>query len=173
MDLAAFPEGKKRELKRDTSVLREFHSSESPDMMVLYHHVRDSAFDAFNVGEYHEQLLRYYGGGISVVMVAPRTILGADYFLVCLQHKLAAHNTLCELGFLCLRQFVGISMLVKKRCFVCHKPTPKRCKACHCACFCSKECQKSGWAQHKKVCKLVAASTPPVTVDTEVVQLEL
>ena len=173
---AAFPEGeggKKRELTRDTSVLREFHASESRDVLVLYHHVRDRAFDAFNSAEYHEQMLRYYTGGFSVVLVAPRTIEGADYFLVCLQHKEALRNMLCELSFLCQRQFAGASMLVKRRCFACGKPTPKRCQACHCASYCSKECQKGGWAQHKKLCKLVRASTPTVTIDPEVVALEL
>ena len=170
---AALPEGKKRELVRDTSALREFHASESRDVLVLYHHVRDRAFDAFNSEEYHDQMMRYYAGGFSVVLVAPRTIEGSEYSLICLQHKEAARNMLCELSFLCLRQFAGAGMLVKRRCFVCGKPTSKRCQACHCASYCSKECQKSGWALHKKLCKKVRASTPPITIDPEVVKLEL
>lgn len=31
------------------------------------------------------------------------------------------YNTLCELAFQCLRQFCGISLLVKCRCFTCHR----------------------------------------------------
>jgi hypothetical protein len=165
------PAGKQRELKRDTSVLREFHANDHPDVLVLYHHLKDRAFDAFNAGEYHEQMLRYCESDMAVVMIAPRRIEGQDYFLVCLQHRQEMRNTLCELSFLCLRQFVGISMLVKKRCFCCNKPTALRCRACGCACFCSKECQKSAWKQHKKLCKAVGVSKP--VVDAEVVQLEL
>ena len=137
---------------RDTSVLREFHASTSRDVLVLYHHVRDRAFDAFNSEEYHDQMLRYYAGGFSVVLVAPRTIEGSEYSLICLQHKEAARNMLCELSFLCLRQFAGAGMLVKRRCFVCGKPTSKRCQACHCASYCSKECQKEHWKKHKPDC---------------------
>ena len=82
-------------------------------------------------------------------MVAPCTTEVAEYFLVRLQNKLATHNMLRELGFPCMCQFFGVTILVKRRYFVCHKPTPKRGKRCHCACFCSKECQKSEWAQQK------------------------
>ena len=103
--------------------------------MVMCHHVWDGAFDAFNAGKFHQQLMRYYAGGILLVMVAPRTTEGAEYFLVRLQNKLATHNMLCKLGFPCMRQCFGVTMLVKRRCFVCHKPTPKHCKGCHCACF--------------------------------------
>jgi hypothetical protein len=163
------PEGtKKRELKRDTSLLREFDASESQDLLVLYHHVRDAAFDCFNAAEYTSQMLRYYQNGWSLVVVAPRTITIKDqgqdrvrereYFLVCLQHSQASRNILCELSFLCFRQFCGISMLVKKRCFVCHKPTELRCKGCQCACFCSKDCQRAGWTEHKKLCKVAKSN---------------
>ena len=165
------PEGKKRELKRDNSILREFHASDSPDVLVLYHHLRDRAFDAYNAIEYHNQMLRYYQGGITVTMVAPRTIQGENYFMVCLQHSQSQRNIICELAFLCMRQFCGISMLVKKKCFVCNKVTSKRCKACHCACFCSRECQVAGWSQHKRLCKLVSKSN--VVVDTETVALDV
>ena len=51
-------EGKKRELKRDTSILREFPASESPDVMVLRHHLHDGVFRSFNTGEFYQQLLR-------------------------------------------------------------------------------------------------------------------
>jgi hypothetical protein len=165
------PEGKKRELKRDTAILRELDDSDSPDLLVLYHHIRDQSFDCFNAGEYNEQMLQYYAGGISVVMVVPRRIRENEYFLVCLQHKQPERNILCELSFLCYRQFCGVSMLVKKKCFVCNNPTKLKCTSCKCACFCSKECQAAGWKKHKKLCKLIKASS--VAVETECVQVEL
>jgi len=165
------PEGQKRELKRDTAILREFHQGDSPDLLVLYHHIRDSAFDCFNAGEYGAQMQRYIENDMSVVVVAPRRIGREEYFLVCLSHNQNDKNTLCELGFLCFRQFAGISMLVKKNCFVCNKPGAMKCSGCQCACFCSKECQASGWKQHKKLCKLVKASKP--TVETEVLEIDL
>ena len=62
-------------------------------------------------------------GALAVVMVASRKIEARDYLLVCLQHRRTERNQLCELAFLCRRQFCGISMLVKKRCFVCNAPT--------------------------------------------------
>lgn len=36
-------------------------------------------------------------------------------------------------------------------CEVCGKPTKKSC-ACKCASYCSKECQRSAWAEHKQIC---------------------
>ena len=168
----ALDDANKRELKRDTAILREFHQGESPDLLVLYHHIRDMAFDCFNAGEYNQQMLRYLEAGMSVVVVVPRKIQGSDYFLVCLQHEQHEKNTLCELSFLCFRQFAGISMLVKKRCFVCHKPSAMKCAGCQCACFCSKECQASGWKQHKKLCKMIKGAKPP-TVEAEAVEVEL
>ena len=164
-------EGQKRELKRDTSVLREFAASESKDLLVLYHHLRDHAFDCMNSQEYTAQMLRYYDGGMRVVVVTPRTLDDEDYFLVCLQHQQEEKNALCELSFLCFRQFAGISMLVKKRCFNCNAPTAMKCSACQCAAFCSKACQQSGWKQHKKLCKLIKASSP--VVETEAFPLDI
>ena len=42
------PLGKERTLERDTSLLEEFRGSRDPDVLVLYHHFRDQAFDCFN-----------------------------------------------------------------------------------------------------------------------------
>ena len=41
--------GPKKELKRDTAIVREFDASQSPDLLVLYYHVRDAAYDAFKI----------------------------------------------------------------------------------------------------------------------------
>ena len=164
-------EGKRRTLVRDTAILREFHESSDPNLFALYYHYRDKSMDCFNASEYNEQMLRYYRSDVSVVAVVPRKICDTNYFLVCLKNKQPENDTLCEVAFQCMRQFCGISMLVKKQCFVCHNKTAKMCTACQCACFCSKECQVSGWSSHKKLCKLVKAST--VSVETELLQLEL
>ena len=166
-------ESKKRTLKRDNALLREFDDSASSDLLVLYHHARDMAFDCFNANEYHQQMLRYYAAEISLKLVVPRRINQNDYLLVCLQYNQADHpgNTLCEVAFQCMRQFCGISMLVKKRCFVCNKAGAKTCTACHCACFCSRECQARGWEKHKQLCKLVDSSK--VVTETECISIEL
>ena len=58
-------------------------------------------------------------------------------------------------------------MLAKRVCFVCSKPTMKRCSGCQCACFCSAECLKIGWGGHKKMCKLVKAGGTPRVVDDD------
>ena len=50
-----------------------------------------------------------------LVMVAPRTTEGEKYLLVRLQNKLATHNMLIELRFPDLRQFFGVTMIVKRR----------------------------------------------------------
>jgi hypothetical protein len=151
-------EKNKKVLKQDLSLLREFDSNEHKDVLVLYHHVKDSAFDAFNAEEYTQQLLQYYAKKITVKVVVPRTIGNNKYFLVCLQHEVKEYNSLCQLAFQCKRQFVGYSMLVKKKCFACNKTTNLTCAGCKCACFCSKECQASSFAAHKKLCKLIRAS---------------
>ena len=100
--------------------------------------------------------------------VVTRHVRENEYFLVCLKNKQEDMNSLCELAFQCQRQFCGISMLVKRRCFVCHKPGAAKC-ACQCACFCSKECEARGAPQHSKLCKLIRAS--PVKTEEETVQM--
>lgn len=166
-------EGVQRTLQRDNAVLQEFDGTDAPDTLVLYHHLRDRAFDAFNAAEYTEQMLRYYGSGIAVSEVVPRTIRDHGYLLVCMRNqvedgvrgsgvvfglgkgqrlgrghprpspspspnsspsptpspspgllvagKVEEYNTLCEMAFQCQRQFCGISLLVKCRCFTCHR----------------------------------------------------
>ena len=157
-------QGKQRTLKREDAVLREFDGSPDPDTLALYFHRRDRAFDAYNAAEYNQQMLRYYAGGLSVVSVVPRRASGNEYFLVGLRHKEDDENTLCDLAFQCMRQFVGVSMLVKRRCFVCNKPNSPMC-VCQCACFCSKECEASGRDSHGKLCKLIQASQVVVAAD--------
>mmetsp|Transcript_52 Transcript_52/g.104 ORF Transcript_52/g.104 Transcript_52/m.104 type:complete len:176 (-) Transcript_52:477-1004(-) len=164
-------ETNKKVLKRDVSLLREFDSSESPDLLVLYYHLKDAQFDCFNAAEYQMQLKQYYDGGIAVVLVAPRKINDHSYLLVCLQNSRPEHNVLCQLAFQCQRQFCGVSLLLKKRCFVCHKPTMMVCTGCQCACFCSRECQSQGWPGHKKLCKRIKSSN--VTVEEECIEIEL
>lgn len=161
----------RRTLKRDTSLLKEFDDGESPDLLVLYYHSRDMALDCFNAKEYHDQMVRYYEHGIRLKEVVARKMGGNDYNLVCLQWPEAEKNLLCEVAFSAMRQFCGISMLVKKRCFVCHKRDAKKCSGCHCAYFCSRECQNTAWPTHKHLCKLVDA--PSVRIDTEALEIEL
>ena len=115
--------------------------------------------------------MAYYAKDITVVLVVPRMIRGNEYFLLGLQHKQRDKNTLCQVAFQCKRQFCGISLLVKKRCFVCHKSAPMKCKGCLSACFCSKECHAAGWEQHKKLCKLVSPTL--ITTESEMVQIEI
>jgi hypothetical protein len=164
-------DAKKKVLKRDVSLLREFDEGQSPDLLVLYFHLKDSQFDCFNATEYQTQMKQYYAGGISVVLTVPRKINNNHYFLVCLQNSRPEYNISCQLAFQCQRQFCGVSMLVKKRCFVCNKPTMMMCTGCQCACFCSKECQTQGWSGHKKLCKLIKASN--ITVEEECIEIEL
>ena len=156
-----------RTLKRDDAILREFHGSGDPDLLVLYYHLRDRSFDGFNATEYNTQMLRYYESGMSVVCVVPRRIQATNLFLVCLQHKQHELNSLCELAFQCMRQFCGISMLAKKRCFVCQKPDAEFCK-CKVACFCSESC-KSSATWHSKLCNIVQKSA--IAVEDECLQL--
>ena len=166
--------GKKRTLKRDTSILQEFDASDDPNLLVLYHHLRDRSFDCFNASEYNAQMLNYYSLNIRVVEVVSRRIHENDYFLVCLRSDNETEgNPLCEMAFQCQRQFAGYSMLVKKRCFVCHQKTLKKCTGCQCAAFCSKECLKAGWKEHRKLCKMVGGASGNINLDREVVQIEL
>jgi hypothetical protein len=69
-----------------------------------------------------------------------------------------------------MRQFCGMSMLIKKKCIVCNKPGAPMC-ACKCVCFCKGECETRGRDEHEKLCKLAQASTVTVTTDGETVQL--
>jgi hypothetical protein len=39
-------------------------------------------------------------------------------------------------------------------CQVCNAKVTKRCSACHTVGYCSRECQKKHWPEHKKVCKI-------------------
>mmetsp|Transcript_15126 Transcript_15126/g.38130 ORF Transcript_15126/g.38130 Transcript_15126/m.38130 type:complete len:247 (+) Transcript_15126:81-821(+) len=113
---------KERTLKRDNGLLREFDGSPDPNVLVLYYHFADRAFDCFNAAEYRVQMLRYYEKGLSLKLVVPRKIGANDYVLVGLQHPEEDKNSLCEVAFNCGRSFTGISMLIKKRCFACQKP---------------------------------------------------
>ena len=80
--------GKKRTLTRDNSLLREFNNnSTDPNLLVLYHHLRDKAFDCFNSIEYTEQMLRYATKNIKVVEVVSRKLNDSNYFLVCLRNS--------------------------------------------------------------------------------------
>jgi hypothetical protein len=159
-----------RTLAQDFATLRELDEADSPDLLVLYYFFSDASFDCFNAGEYQEQMLRYYTAGWAVRAVLPRRIGQNEYMLVCLQSGDPEKDGLCQVAFQCRRQFCGISMLVKKRCFVCHKPGAQRCAGCHTAAFCNRACLAAGWGEHKKLCKLVKASA--VTVETESVQLK-
>lgn len=169
---SAPPEEKKpKTLSRDNSMLREFDGSRDPDTLALYYHYNDQAFDCFNAVEYTEQMLRYYAAGMSVVGVLPRRILDNEYFLVCLQHKETEKNTLCEVGFQCMRQFAGISMLVKRQCFESHRPGAPL-ASCQVACFASAECEAdfaSRTSAYGKLCRLI--DTSKITVEEEVVQI--
>ena len=156
-----------RTLTRENGMVIEFDGSPDPNLLVLYHHLRDRAFDCMNAPEYGAQMLRYYAAGVEVVAVVPRHVRENEYLLVCLRDKQEDRNSLCELAFQCQRQFSGISMLVKRRCFVCHKPGAPRC-ACQIAFFCP-ECEARGRDAHRELCKLVAAST--VKVEEESVPL--
>jgi hypothetical protein len=87
IELPKAPEGQQRTLTRDDSILRELDGSHDPDMLVLYHHMRDRSFDCFNAAEYTEQMIRYYANGITAVEVVPRKLGANEYFLVCLRNK--------------------------------------------------------------------------------------
>ena len=170
-------EGNKRTVTRDTSVLREFDESEDPNLLVLYHHLRDRAFDCFSATEYTQQMCKYYDCNIKVAEVVSRTIRDNHYFLVCLRSDQEDQNPFCEMAFSAQRQFTGYSMLVKKRCFVCNKNNAKMCSSCHTACFCSKACLTVGWKSHKKLCKLVKSGSGGaaggIVLDKEALQIEL
>ena len=167
---AAAGPAQSRTLIRDTHVLEEFDGSPDPNLMVLYHHKRDQAFDAFNVPEYNAQMIDYYAKGLSVVEIVPRRIRNNQYFLVCLQHPTnKAINAICQLAFQCRRQFLGYAMLVKQCCFVCSRPRAIKCEKCECACFCSAACKQRGAVAHARMCKLVQSSN--FVVDKEELQL--
>ena len=159
-------EKNKKVLKLDLSLLREFDTNDHKDMLVLYHHRKDSDFDCFNTEEYTQQLLQYYANQVSVKEIVPRSIGNNKYLLVCLQHETKEYNTLCQLAFQCKRQFLGYSMLVKKKCLTCNKSTNMICTGCKCACFCSRDCQIAGFATHKKICKLIRKSNVQTEEET-------
>ena len=166
-------EKNQRTLKREPGLLDEFHGSQDPDTLVLYHHLRDQAFDCFNATEYSVQMLQYYGAGLEVVEVVPRKLGADEYALVCLMDKKhVERNSLCSLAFQCQRQFCGISMLVKRRCFSCNKPGAPPCK-CACFFFCD-GCvagQSQVRVQHTHLCDLICASKASVKAEEESVQL--
>eukprot|EP00562_Extubocellulus_spinifer_P033152 CAMPEP_0178695614 /NCGR_PEP_ID=MMETSP0699-20121125/8954_1 /TAXON_ID=265572 /ORGANISM="Extubocellulus spinifer, Strain CCMP396" /LENGTH=224 /DNA_ID=CAMNT_0020341333 /DNA_START=10 /DNA_END=685 /DNA_ORIENTATION=- len=151
----------------------EFDGSPDPNVLALYYHYADRAFDCFNAAEYNTQMLRYYDHGLSVRLVIPRRIGSSEsnlYFLVGLQHADTDKNTLCEVAFNCGRSFAGISMLVKRRCFACNRPRSAVCKSCLCACFCSEACENSDVGKdHRKLCGLIDTSS--IVTEDECVQL--
>ncbi len=44
---------------------------------------------------------------------------------------------------------------MRKQCYVCHKGTTKRCSVCRVVFYCSRECQRRHWSQHKTNCVAV------------------
>mmetsp|Transcript_105370 Transcript_105370/g.214832 ORF Transcript_105370/g.214832 Transcript_105370/m.214832 type:complete len:274 (-) Transcript_105370:77-898(-) len=188
---------KERTLKRDNALLREFDGNPDPNVLVLYYHFGDRAFDCFNASEYNVQMLRYYEKGLSVKLIVPRKIGNNEYFLVGLQHAQHDKNTLCEVAFNCGRSFAGITMLVKKRCFACHKPLSSDsnnnnnnnnngrndngnalsfcCERCLCVCFCDDpvclDRHASVRSGHKDLCKKIDLTK--IVVEKECVQLLL
>ena len=104
--------------------------------------------------------------------VVPRRIHDNDYFLVCLQNLVDPDsNTLCEVAFNCMRSFAGISMLVKKRCFVCQNPRASM-STCGCTCFCSKECEENASSfGHQELCRLIRAQSNAIATEDECVQI--
>lgn len=167
---------KERTLKRESGLLREFDGNPDPNVLVLYYHFADRAFDCFNTPEYRVQMLRYFDKGLSVKLIVPRKIGPNDYSLIGLQHPEQDKNTLCEVAFNCGRSFTGISMLLKKRCFACHKPlngTTPREEGYHCAFFCTEpSCVARSSAirlQYKSLAKRIDMSK--VVVETECIQL--
>lgn len=167
---------KERTLKREGGLLREFDGNPDPNVLVLYYHFADRAFDCFNTPEYRVQMLRYFDKGLKVKLIVPRKIGPNDYTLIGLQHPDQDKNTLCEVAFNCGRSFTGISMLFKKRCFACHKPlngsTPCQ-EGYHCAWFCTEptclERSSAIRSDYKKLAQKIDMSK--VVVETECVQL--
>ena len=49
---ASEPEGTQRTLTREDALFREFDGNPDPDMLVLYHHLRDRSFDFFNAADF-------------------------------------------------------------------------------------------------------------------------
>ena len=88
-------EKNQRTLKREPGLLDEFHGSQDPDTLVLYHHLRDQAFDCFNATEYAVQMLQYYGAGLEVVEVVPRKLGADEYALVCRWTRSTSSGTRC------------------------------------------------------------------------------
>ena len=156
---------------RDNGLLDEFNGNPDPDVLALYWHMRDQEFDCYNAVEYGEQMLRYYTAGWYVAAVVPRQIRADEHLLVCLRSKENAdQNGLCQVAFQCMRQFAGISILVKKRCIVCHRPGAPWC-SCKCVSVCP-DCQDHEIARsHRRLCKLVQASDVVIVSEDEAIQL--
>eukprot|EP00536_Pseudo-nitzschia_multiseries_P002845 jgi/Psemu1/63854/estExt_Genemark1.C_390081 len=166
---------KERTLKRDNALLREFDGSPDPNVLVLYYHFADRAFDCFNAVEYNVQMLRYYEKGLAVKLIVPRMVGSNEYFLVGLQHAQHDKNALCEVAFNCGRSFTGISMLVKKRCFACHRPLPgeSACPECLCVCFCTDpgcvDRHATIRSEHKTLCHKIDLTK--IVIEKESIQL--
>jgi len=153
------PKDAPKTLARHHQLLAEFDGSRDPETLALYYHVRDKAFDAYDAAEYNAQMLRYYAAGITCVAVAPRRIRGNEYLLVCLRYEDLDRNSLCELGFQCMRSFCGVCILVKRRCFVCGRPgAPTYAAVC---CFCP-GCETRGLETFGDLCAKVEARPPEV-----------
>ena len=64
--------------------------------------------------------------GVAIAAVGSRQVGGGSSSAAlppCLRAtaQVEEYNTLCELAFQCRRQFCGISLLLKCRCFTCHR----------------------------------------------------
>lgn len=52
----------------------------------------------------------------------------------------------------------NVCLTMLQICGQCHAPNAKHsCSACSCRAYCSRECQKSDWKQHKRFCKALCA----------------
>ena len=58
-------------------------------------------------------------------------------------------------------------------CVVCLQDESKTCSRCHSEYYCSKECQKADWKNHKRICKQVVEAAKQVAVSSEHRRLEI